>query len=43
MLHLDESTHIIEKVIEAAPTAMDKVSSMLNKMKGSGNKESNHM
>lgn len=41
MLHLDESTHIIEKVIEAAPTAMDKVSSMLNKMKGSGNKESN--
>ncbi len=31
MLHLNESTHLIEKILESAPIAMDKVESMISK------------
>ena len=31
MLHLNESTHLIEKILESAPVAMDKVESMISK------------
>jgi sporulation protein YtfJ len=34
MLHLDERTHLIEKVFDAAPAAFDKVNNMVKKMKG---------
>lgn len=38
MLHLDENTHLIEKLMEATPVAVDKVSSMFSK-KGKGMQE----
>jgi sporulation protein YtfJ len=38
MLHLDENTHLIEKILESAPVAMDKVGSMISKM---GDKKNN--
>ena len=38
MLHLNESTHLIEKILESAPVAMDKVGSMISKM-GDNNKK----
>lgn len=31
MLHLDEKTHLIEKVFDAAPAAFDKIKSMVGK------------
>lgn len=40
MLHLDESTHLIEKILESAPIAMDKMGSMISKM-GDSNKKNN--
>lgn len=40
MLHLNESTHLIEKILESAPVAMDKVGSMISKM-GDSNKKNN--
>ena len=39
MLHLNESTHLIEKILESAPVAMDKVESMISK--ASKNKKNN--
>ena len=40
MLHLNESTHLIEKILESAPVAMDKVESMISR--ASKNKNSNN-
>ncbi|MCU9614212.1 GerW family sporulation protein [Caldibacillus lycopersici] len=34
MLHLDENIHLYEKILDAAPTAMDKIQQMLSKNKG---------
>lgn len=34
VLHLDKQTHIIDKVIELAPQAVDKVKEMMEKRKG---------
>ncbi len=31
MLHLDESTHLYEKLLELAPQAVDKIQQMLSK------------
>ncbi|WP_026563314.1 GerW family sporulation protein [Bacillus sp. UNC41MFS5] len=31
MLHLDESTHLYEKILELAPTAIDKIQQMFSK------------
>ncbi|MBS4173816.1 GerW family sporulation protein [Bacillus sp. FJAT-49736] len=31
MLHLDESTHLIEKILDVAPTVVDKIQSMIKK------------
>ncbi|WP_082306929.1 GerW family sporulation protein [Bacillus sp. FJAT-27245] len=47
MLHLDESTHLLERILETAPQAVDKVQQMISKMTQSGggqdkkNKDSN--
>lgn len=40
MLHLDEKTHLIEKVFDAAPAAFDKVNNMVKKMKEDKKNES---
>ena len=40
MLHLNESTHLIEKILDSAPIAMDKVESMISKV-GKNNKKNN--
>ena len=40
MLHLNESTHLIEKILESAPVAMDKVESMISR--ASKNKNNNN-
>ncbi|RHW40751.1 sporulation protein YtfJ [Neobacillus notoginsengisoli] len=37
MLHLDESTHLLERILETAPQAVEKVQQMLAKSGGSGN------
>ena len=34
MLHLDESTHLIEKILDVAPQAVDKIQQMLSKAGG---------
>lgn len=31
MLHLDESTHLYEKILDLAPQAVDKIQQMFNK------------
>ena len=39
MLHLDESTHLYEKILEMAPQAVDKIQQMFskkNEQQGSG-------
>ncbi|WP_316570970.1 GerW family sporulation protein [Neobacillus sp. YIM B06451] len=36
MLHLDESTHLLERILETAPQAVDKVQQMISKMAQSG-------
>ncbi|WP_066063485.1 GerW family sporulation protein [Neobacillus soli] len=35
MLHLDESTHLYEKILELAPQAIDKIQQMFSKKDGS--------
>lgn len=40
MVHLDESTHIYEKIIDYAPQAIEKIEKILQK--NSRNKEANH-
>lgn len=39
MVHLDESTHIYEKMLEFAPQAVEKIQKMLNEMKSSSKKQ----
>ena len=42
MLHLDESTHLIEKILDAAPQAVEKIQKMLTKhdqQKSQGNRD----
>lgn len=41
MLHLDESTHLYEKILELAPQAVDKIQQMFSK-KDQGNQNQNH-
>lgn len=41
MLHLDESTHLYEKILEVAPQAVDKIQQMFSK-KDSGNQQANN-
>lgn len=41
MLHLDESTHLYEKLLELAPQAVDKIQQMLSK-KDESNQQSSH-
>ncbi|SEM38303.1 sporulation protein YtfJ [Mesobacillus persicus] len=40
MLHLDENTHLIEKIMDVAPQAVEKIQQMLSK--GSDNKNQNN-
>lgn len=44
MLHLDESTHLYEKILELAPQAVDKIQQMLSKNdnKNQSNSQSSH-
>ena len=42
MLHLDESTHLYEKILEMAPQAVDKIQQMFskkNEQQGSGQQQ----
>ncbi|OCA91387.1 sporulation protein YtfJ [Bacillus sp. FJAT-27225] len=39
MLHLDESTHLFERILETAPQAVDKIQQMLSKKSQSGSDE----
>ncbi len=41
ILHLDQNTHLLEKILDVAPTAMEKIQSMLTK-KGSGSSDATH-
>jgi len=41
MLHLDENTHLLERILETAPQAVEKVQQMLSKSSGSGSKNNN--
>lgn len=41
MLHLDESTHLYEKILEAAPQAVDKIQQMFSK-KDDGKQQANN-
>ncbi|WP_082686893.1 GerW family sporulation protein [Bacillus sp. FJAT-27445] len=36
MLHLDESTHLLERILETAPQAVDKVQQIISKLAPSG-------
>jgi sporulation protein YtfJ len=40
MLHLDESTHLYEKILEAAPQTVEKIQGMFKKNKDSSNSQS---
>jgi sporulation protein YtfJ len=42
MLHIDESTHLVEKILDLAPSAVEKVQQMLskNQTKQDGNQKS---
>ncbi|AND41784.1 MULTISPECIES: GerW family sporulation protein [Cytobacillus] len=41
MVHLDESTHLYEKILDLAPQAVDKIQQMFNKKDGgTGNQQS---
>ncbi|RBP93854.1 sporulation protein YtfJ [Cytobacillus firmus] len=41
MVHLDESTHLYEKILDLAPQAVDKIQQMFNKKDGgNGNQQS---
>ncbi|KKK38366.1 spore protein [Mesobacillus campisalis] len=37
MLHLDENTHLIEKILDAAPQAVEKIQKMMSKGSGGNN------
>lgn len=37
MIHLDEGTHLLEKILDFAPQAVDKVQSMMSKKEKKGN------
>ncbi|MBT2754444.1 GerW family sporulation protein [Mesobacillus foraminis] len=39
MLHLDESTHLIEKILDAAPQAVEKIQQLMSKNQGGKKKE----
>ncbi|MEH7331494.1 GerW family sporulation protein [Neobacillus drentensis] len=41
MLHLDESTHLYEKILEVAPQAVDKIQQMFSK-RDDGRQQTNH-
>lgn len=42
MVHLDESTHLYEKILDLAPQAVDKIQQMFSKKdQGQGNQQSN--
>jgi sporulation protein YtfJ len=41
MLHLDESTHLYEKILELAPQAVDKIQQMFSKKDDSKQQQSN--
>lgn len=41
MLHLDESTHLYEKILELAPQAVDKIQQMFSNRDQSNNNQSN--
>ncbi|OAS88779.1 MULTISPECIES: GerW family sporulation protein [Metabacillus] len=42
MLHLDESTHLYEKILEAAPQTVEKIQGMFKKNKDSSNSQSSN-
>lgn len=39
MLHLDESTHLIEKILDAAPQAVEKIQQLMSKNQKDGKKK----
>ncbi|WP_043934103.1 GerW family sporulation protein [Bacillus sp. EB01] len=39
MLHLDESTHLLERILETAPQAVDKIQQMMSKKSQSGSSD----
>lgn len=41
MVHLDESTHLYEKILDLAPQAVDKIQQMFNKNDGSNGNQQN--
>jgi sporulation protein YtfJ len=41
MLHLDENTHLFEKILDAAPQAVEKIQKMLSKGSSGGNTNNN--
>lgn len=41
MLHLDESTHLYEKILDLAPQAVEKVQQMFSKKEDSSSKDTN--
>jgi sporulation protein YtfJ len=42
MIHLDEGTHLLEKMLDLAPQVVDKIQSMLSKKDNNQKKESSH-
>lgn len=42
MLHLDQNTHLLEKILDVAPAAMEKIQSMLSKKDNGSSKAGNH-
>ncbi|WP_433958968.1 GerW family sporulation protein [Cytobacillus horneckiae] len=43
MVHLDESTHLYEKILDLAPQAVDKIQHMFNKKENSKDGHDHHM
>jgi len=41
MLHLDQNTHLLEKILDVAPAAMEKIQSMLSKKDSGSSKAGN--
>ena len=39
MIHLDEGTHLLEKVLDLAPQVVDKIQSMMSKNDQKNNKQ----
>ncbi|WP_456277996.1 GerW family sporulation protein [Bacillus sp. AK128] len=42
MLHLDESTHLYEKILEVAPQAVEKIQQMFSKNSNNNNQQNNN-